>query len=128
MILEGVVSNVANFGAFIDIGVHQDGLVHISSMTNTYISDPREVVKTGDVVKVKVMEVDVARKRISLSMRMDDTPTASDNAPKGRPERTTKAKPQSHKPARAQKPAAKQSAGNAAMGNAFADAFNKAKK
>jgi uncharacterized protein len=73
MILEGVVSNVAAFGAFVDIGVHQDGLVHISMMSDTFISDPREVVKAGDVVKVKVMEVDAPRKRIALSMRMNDT-------------------------------------------------------
>ncbi|WP_351059618.1 S1 RNA-binding domain-containing protein, partial [Psychrobacter sp. TB20-MNA-CIBAN-0197] len=65
MILEGVVSNVANFGAFVDVGVHQDGLVHISAITNKFISDPREVVKAGDIVKVKVVEVDAARKRIS---------------------------------------------------------------
>lgn len=74
MILEGTVTNVTNFGAFVDIGVHQDGLVHISALSNTYIKDPREVVKAGDIVKVKVMEVDVPRKRIALSMRMDDTP------------------------------------------------------
>ena len=72
MILEGVVSNVAAFGAFVDIGVHQDGLVHISMMSDQFISDPREVVKAGDVVKVKVMEVDAPRKRIALSMRMSD--------------------------------------------------------
>ncbi len=72
MILEGVVTNVANFGAFIDIGVHQDGLVHISALANTFVKDPRTVVKAGDVVKVKVMEIDVNRKRIALSMRLDD--------------------------------------------------------
>lgn len=72
MILEGVVTNVTNFGAFIDIGVHQDGLVHISALSNNYVKDPREVVKAGDVVKVKVMEVDAQRKRIGLSMRLDD--------------------------------------------------------
>lgn len=72
MILEGVVTNVANFGAFIDIGVHQDGLVHISALANTFVKDPRTIVKAGDVVKVKVMEVDVNRKRIALSMRLDD--------------------------------------------------------
>jgi len=72
MILEGVVTNVTNFGAFIDIGVHQDGLVHISALSSTFVKDPREVVKAGDVVKVKVMEVDVQRKRIALSMRLDD--------------------------------------------------------
>ncbi|GAV21224.1 protein Tex [Mariprofundus micogutta] len=74
MILEGVVTNVANFGAFVDVGVHQDGLVHISAMTNQFIDDPRKVVKTGDVVQVKVLEADAKRKRISLTMRMDDQP------------------------------------------------------
>jgi len=72
MILEGVVSNVANFGAFVDIGVHQDGLVHISALANTFVDDPRKVVKTGDVVKVKVLEADAKRKRISLTMRLQD--------------------------------------------------------
>ena len=72
MILEGVVSNVANFGAFVDIGVYQDGLVHISALSNKFVQDPREVVKAGEVVKVKVMEVDAARKRIALTMRLDD--------------------------------------------------------
>ncbi|MGL4387073.1 MAG: Tex family protein [Snodgrassella alvi] len=72
MILEGVVSNVAAFGAFVDIGVHQDGLIHVSALANRYVADPRDVVKAGDVVKVKVVEVDVARKRIALSMRLND--------------------------------------------------------
>jgi uncharacterized protein len=72
MILEGCVTNVANFGAFIDIGVHQDGLVHISALSNTFVKDPRTVVKAGDIVKVKVVEVDVPRKRIALTMRLDD--------------------------------------------------------
>jgi uncharacterized protein len=74
MILEGTVTNVTNFGAFVDIGVHQDGLVHISALSNTFVKDPREVVKAGDIAKVKVMEVDVDRKRIGLSMRLEDTP------------------------------------------------------
>ncbi|MBL8255688.1 MAG: RNA-binding transcriptional accessory protein [Pseudoxanthomonas mexicana] len=74
MILEGVVSNVAAFGAFVDIGVHQDGLIHISALADRYVKDPREVVKAGDIVKVKVLEVDVARKRIALTRRLDDTP------------------------------------------------------
>lgn len=74
MILEGTVTNVTNFGAFVDIGVHQDGLVHISALSNTFVQDPREVVKAGDIVKVKVLEVDVPRKRISLTMRMEDQP------------------------------------------------------
>ncbi|HEU4618362.1 MAG TPA: Tex family protein [Gammaproteobacteria bacterium] len=73
MILEGVVSNVAAFGAFVDIGVHQDGLVHISAMSDKFVKDPRDVVKAGDVVKVKVLEVDTARRRISLSLRLDES-------------------------------------------------------
>jgi uncharacterized protein len=76
MILEGTVTNVAAFGAFVDIGVHQDGLVHISAMSKTFIKDPREVVKPGDIVKVKVLEVEVARKRIALTLRLDDDPGA----------------------------------------------------
>ena len=77
MLLEGVVTNVANFGAFVDIGVHQDGLVHISALAGKFVKDPRDVVKAGDVVKVKVLEVDLARKRIALTMRLtDDTPAA----------------------------------------------------
>jgi uncharacterized protein len=72
MILEGVVTNVANFGAFVDIGVHQDGLVHISAIADRFVKDPRAVVKAGDVVKVKVLEVDLARQRIALSMRLAD--------------------------------------------------------
>ncbi len=74
MVLEGVVTNVANFGAFVDIGVHQDGLVHISALSTKFVKDPREVVRAGDVVKVKVMEVDAARARIGLTMRLDETP------------------------------------------------------
>jgi uncharacterized protein len=72
MILEGVVTNVANFGAFVDVGVHQDGLVHISALSNTFVKDPRTIVKVGDVVKVKVMQVDVQRRRIGLTMRLED--------------------------------------------------------
>jgi uncharacterized protein len=72
MILEGTVTNVAAFGAFVDIGVHQDGLVHISAMSKTFIKDPREVVKSGDIVKVKVLDVEVDRKRIALTLRLDD--------------------------------------------------------
>jgi uncharacterized protein len=74
MILEGVVTNVAAFGAFVDIGVHQDGLVHVSALSNTFVKDPRDVVKSGDVVKVRVVDVDEARKRISLTMRLEDKP------------------------------------------------------
>ncbi len=122
MILEGVVSNVANFGAFVDVGVHQDGLVHISALTDKFISDPREVVKAGDIVKVKVMEVDVQRKRISFTMRLNDSPAPAN-------------KPGAGKPKGGQKPRGKASgqrqsgpSQNQAMGNAFADAFAKAKQ
>ena len=76
MILEGTVSNVAAFGAFVDVGVHQDGLVHVSALSNKFVSDPREVVTSGQVVRVKVLEVDPARKRISLTLRLDDEPSA----------------------------------------------------
>ncbi|CAH0991820.1 Protein YhgF [Sinobacterium norvegicum] len=91
MILEGTVTNVTNFGAFVDIGVHQDGLVHISALSNSYVSDPREVVKAGDIVKVKVMEVDAPRKRIGLSMRLSDNASeAADNKRGGGERRANK--------------------------------------
>ncbi|MGL5046734.1 MAG: helix-hairpin-helix domain-containing protein, partial [Shewanella sp.] len=131
MVLEGIVTNVTNFGAFVDIGVHQDGLVHISSLTDKFISDPHTVVKAGDVVKVKVMEVDVERRRIGLSMRLDEA--IDQSKPQQRAHnsaRTPHGKtPPSAKPATrpAQKQAPKAPA-NAAMGNAFADAFAKFKK
>jgi uncharacterized protein len=118
MLLEGVVSNVANFGAFVDVGVHQDGLVHISSLTNKFVSDPREVVKAGDIVKVKVLEVDVERKRISFTMRLDEEVRAQ------APSKTKASKP-TKTPAKKAKP---QQNNNAAMGNAFAEAFAKLKK
>ncbi|MCG6299101.1 RNA-binding transcriptional accessory protein [Vibrio vulnificus] len=123
MLLEGVVSNVANFGAFVDIGVHQDGLVHISALTDRFVSDPREVVKAGDIVKVKVMEVDVQRKRIALSMRLNDEP-GQDNrsqraaAPRGQQERRAPS-PRRHD---------NDNTLGGAMGGAFAAAFAKAKK
>jgi len=82
MILEGVVSNVAAFGAFVDVGVHQDGLVHISAMSDRYVADPRDIVKPGDIVKVKVLDVDLPRKRIALTLRLHDDPAAG-----GRPAR-----------------------------------------
>jgi protein Tex len=86
MVLEGAVTNVAAFGAFVDIGVHQDGLVHISAMSKTFIKDPREVVKPGDIVKVKVLEVEVERKRIALTLRLDDEiGPKTDRAPPGKP-------------------------------------------
>ncbi|MHC0431472.1 Tex family protein [Streptomyces sp. O3] len=81
MVLEGVVTNVAAFGAFVDVGVHQDGLVHVSAMSRTFVKDPRDVVKPGDIVKVKVLDVDIPRKRISLTLRLDDE--AADRAASG---------------------------------------------
>jgi protein Tex len=83
MVLEGTVTNVTNFGAFVDVGVHQDGLVHISALSHTFIKDPREAVKAGDIVKAKVMEVDVLRKRIALSLRLDDVPGEKMESSKG---------------------------------------------
>ena len=85
MTLEGTVSNVAAFGAFIDIGVHQDGLVHVSQLSHKFVTDAREVVKTGDIVKVRVTEVDVARKRIGLTMKLGDAPAGSRQGPSGAP-------------------------------------------
>ncbi|MFQ2820041.1 Tex family protein [Aeromonas caviae] len=119
MVLEGVVTNVTNFGAFVDIGVHQDGLVHISSLTDRFVKDPREVVKAGDIVRVKVLEVDVPRKRISLTMRLDEK--AGQPARKPAEQRHTgNAKPKS---APRQSPPTE-----GAMGNAFAAALSRLKK
>jgi len=74
MLLEGTVSNVAQFGAFVDLGVHQDGLVHVSQLANRFVADAREIVKTGDIVKVRVLEVDLARRRIALTMKPEAKP------------------------------------------------------
>ncbi|MEV5443113.1 Tex family protein, partial [Streptomyces sp. NPDC052644] len=93
MVLEGVVTNVAAFGAFVDVGVHQDGLVHVSAMSRNFVKDPREVVKPGDVVKVKVLDVDVPRKRISLTLRLDDEAAASGRASGGQQRRERGARP-----------------------------------
>ncbi|KON47115.1 Tex family protein [Mariprofundus ferrooxydans] len=108
MILEGVVTNVANFGAFVDIGVHQDGLVHISALTHQFIDDPRKVVKTGEVVQVKVLEVDARRKRISLTMRMDDVPGAKAEKPEA-----AAAKPAEKRRGKKQHPEKSRAAGKA---------------
>jgi len=107
MILEGVVSNVANFGAFVDIGVHQDGLVHISALADKFVQDPRDIVKAGDVVKVKVLEVDAARKRIALTMRLNDEPGGERNPARDN-NRPTRPQQRQEKPA------------NTAMADAFA--------
>ncbi|SFR53491.1 uncharacterized protein SAMN04488070_1752 [Pseudidiomarina maritima] len=128
MTLEGVVSNVAAFGAFVDIGVHQDGLVHVSALSDKFVSDPREIVKAGDIVKVKVLEVDVPRKRISLTMRLSDEPTpAAPNQAKASSTKSPTHKPRNAGGQSRPQPAA-QSSANSAMGSAFAEAFAKAKK
>ncbi|MFG3582489.1 Tex family protein [Streptomyces sp. NPDC047990] len=94
MVLEGVVTNVAAFGAFVDIGVHQDGLVHVSAMSRTFVKDPRDVVKPGDIVKVKVLDIDIPRKRISLTLRLDDEAAPQDQQGDGRPQRSGGRPPQ----------------------------------
>lgn len=129
MVLEGVVTNVTNFGAFVDIGVHQDGLVHISALADRFVKDPREVVKAGDVVKVKVLEVDLQRKRIALSMRLHDK--AQDHAAeRPRQERSDNRSRQDRQNPRTPRRDNNRSGGNSrpATGNAMAEAFAKARK
>jgi uncharacterized protein len=112
MMLEGVVTNVANFGAFVDIGVHQDGLVHISNLADVFVKDPRSVVKTGEMIKVKVLEVDLARKRIALTMK-----TNGDEV---------KTKPAAEKKRnRGRQNPKQQSSSQGMMANAFAKALKK---
>ncbi len=118
MVLEGVVTNVTNFGAFVDIGVHQDGLVHISALSEKFVKDPYEVVKAGDIVKVKVMEVDIPRQRVGLSMRMSDTPGAKTDSPRGGAGKPRGNAPRSERHAKEEKPAP----ANAAMAALFANA------
>ena len=118
MILEGTVTNVTAFGAFVDIGVHQDGLVHISALAERFVKDPREVVKAGDIVRVKVMEVDPGRKRIALSMRLADK-AGEQAAPRGEPQQRRQNK-SSRGGGRQDKPA-----GNNAFAAAFAEARSK---
>jgi uncharacterized protein len=97
MVLEGVVTNVAAFGAFVDVGVHQDGLVHVSAMSDRYVSDPHAVVKSGQVVKVKVLEVDVERQRIGLTLRLNDTPQQRGGQPSGPKPRGERPNPKGNK-------------------------------
>ncbi|OON39339.1 RNA-binding transcriptional accessory protein [Izhakiella australiensis] len=125
MILEGAVTNVTNFGAFVDIGVHQDGLVHISSLSDKFVDDPHKVVKAGDIVKVKVMEVDIPRKRIALTMRLDEQPgeSASRRGGSNSAPRENNRAQQNSKPRGRTSPAP--AAGNSAMGDALAAAFGK---
>ena len=125
MVLEGVVTNVAAFGAFVDIGVHQDGLVHVSALSNTFVKDPRAVVKPGDVVKVKVMDVDIPRKRISLTMRMSDEPGQARGGARpdaGRRDDGGKRPPNDRGP----RPPAAGGGGGGAGGGALADALRRA--
>lgn len=125
MILEGSVTNVTNFGAFVDIGVHQDGLVHISSLSNSYVEDPHKVVKAGDIVKVKVMDVDISRKRIALSMRLDEQPGDTNSAPRRHNDQQER---NSRKPQSAQRDMSRKNqaaTGNSAMSDALAAAFGK---
>ena len=117
MILEGTVTNVTNFGAFIDVGVHQDGLVHISCLADKFIDDPHKVVKAGQIVKVKVMEVDVPRKRIALTMRLQDSKQEQRDRP--RPAKTN------NKPRPKQKQQAPKPMANNAMAAKLAAAFKK---
>jgi len=128
MILEGTVTNVTNFGAFVDIGVHQDGLVHISSLANKFVEDPHTVVKTGDIVKVKVMEVDLQRKRIALTMRLDEQPGEAPARRSG-PATPVASKGREAPAKRSNAPAARSggggSAGNSAMSDALAAALGK---
>ncbi|PRL67397.1 Tex family protein [Haemophilus influenzae] len=119
MILEGTVTNVTNFGAFVDIGVHQDGLVHISSLSDKFVEDPHQVVKTGNIVKVKVLDVDVPRKRIALTMRLDESAVKNDS----KSDRTLSARPRGNTQRED-----RNSRGNNAIGNAFADALKNWKK
>jgi uncharacterized protein len=118
MVLEGVITNVAAFGAFVDIGVHQDGLVHISAMSRTFIKDPREVVKPGDIVRVKVLEVDIPRKRIGLTLRLDD-------APGNKPERAATGSARNDHRATSSAPR-KPSRPESSSGGALADALRRA--
>ena len=126
MLLEGVVTNVANFGAFVDIGVHQDGLVHVSALADRFVKDPREVVKPGDIVKVKVLEVDLKRKRISLTMRLSDDPgaRAAERGMKG--DRPLSQRDRQHMNAKPKDGAGKPKGGVKASDNAMAAAFSKA--
>lgn len=126
MILEGVITNVTNFGAFVDVGVHQDGLVHISSLADRFISDPREIVKANDIVKVKVLEVDIARKRIALSMRLNDEPVSEDKNAGANKLTQTNQQPKSNQQQRDNR--SKKEDKNTVFGGAFADAFAKAKR
>ena len=93
MVLEGVVTNVAAFGAFVDVGVHQDGLVHVSALSSKFVKDPHDVVKAGQIVKVRVLDVDVKRQRIALTLRLDDKPAAPGHRRDAGAQGSTKSRP-----------------------------------
>jgi protein Tex len=118
MILEGVVTNVAAFGAFVDIGVHQDGLVHISALAEKFVKDPRDVVKAGQVVKVKVMEVDIKRNRVALTMRLNDT--ATPRAAQSKPNNSARSQPKMPQNGRGYSGSAAAPAESSVMAAAFA--------
>jgi protein Tex len=126
MILEGTVTNVTNFGAFVDIGVHQDGLVHISMLSNKFVKDPHEIVKAGEVVKVKVLEVDEKRKRIALTMRLEDQAARRESGAQQKRE-PQKQGPQKHSPRPAPRASSErpQSVGGGAMAEALANALKR---
>lgn len=117
LILEGVVTNVANFGAFVDVGVHQDGLVHISQLADKFVSDAKEVVKVGEIVKVKVLEVDIERKRVSLTMKLSESPVKQQTSPR--------ASDRQDRP-RSQNKSKSKSSGGSPLGGAMADALKAA--
>jgi uncharacterized protein len=126
MILEGRVTNVAAFGAFVDIGVHQDGLVHVSALSHTFVKDPRDAVKAGDIVKVKVMEIDLPRQRIGLSMRLDDEPGQARGRPGTDAEPTARGGHRDSRGGRPEQAAAKPSV--TPLNSVFADALNRARQ
>lgn len=126
MILEGTVTNVTHFGAFVDIGVHQDGLVHISALANRFVKDPREIVKAGDVVKVKALEIDLARKRIALTMRLDDALPGEDKPRGQRKQRASSDK--SRKPEHDERDRGNRRNNSVKPQGALAAAFEKAKE
>ncbi|WP_445611452.1 Tex family protein [Hafnia alvei] len=128
MILEGSVTNVTNFGAFVDIGVHQDGLVHISSLADKFVDDPHKVVKAGDIVKVKVMEVDLQRKRIALTMRLDEQPGESGSRRSSTERTPDRQRPANNQARQARNDKKPDSGNNSAMGDALAAAFGKMKR
>jgi len=126
MVLEGVVTNVTNFGAFVDVGVHQDGLVHISMMSERFIKDPRELVKAGDVVKVKVLEVDLQRRRVALTMRLGDaSPRARPDGGRQGPGERDRGRPPARGATRPESMRSSEPQGNGVMADALSRALKR---